>query len=82
MDLSTFRIAEEIHSEMSELKKQLKELENGNFRGGVDVGFTGSTGFKIIVQLTGNEVSSEIGVAVRDIVRNRIETLEKEFREL
>lgn len=82
MDLSTFRIAEEIHSEMSELKKQLKDLENGNFRGGVDVGFTGSMGFKIIVQLTGNEVSSEIGVAVRDIVRNRIETLEKEFREL
>lgn len=82
MDLSTFRIAEEIQSEMSELKQQLKELENGNFRGGVDVGFTGSTGFAIRIQITGNKVSSEIGASVRDIVRNRIEALEKEFREL
>lgn len=82
MDLSTFRIAEEIQSEISELKQQLKELENGNFRGGVDVGFTGSTGFAIRINITGGKVCSEIGTAVRDVLRNRIEILEKKFMEL
>ena len=82
MDLSTFRIAEEIQSEISELKQQLKELENGNFRGGVDVGFTGSTGFAIRINITGGKVCSEMGTAVRDVLRNRIEILEKKFMEL
>ena len=86
MELSNFKIAEKLQLEISELKEQLKHIDDGAWRLGVklvlktgysDMGhdYTTEAAFK-------EDVTSEICQAVKDIVSRRIEALEKEFKGL
>lgn len=86
MELSNFKIAEKLQLEISELKEQLKQIDEGAWRLGVKLvlktgysemghDYTTTAAFK-------EEITSEICQAVKDVVNRRIEALEKEFKEL
>lgn len=86
MELSNFKIAEKLQLEISELKEQLKYIDEGAWRLGVelvlktgysDMGrdYTTKAAFK-------ENIASEICQAVKYVVSRRIEALEKEFKEL
>lgn len=84
MEYSNFKIASELMKEKEALKKNLNDLDRGIFSSGirmiVSINYTNGD-FTAEVNIDG-EVCMEIGKAVKDAIRNRIEALEKEFKEL
>ena len=86
MEYSNYKIAEGLRHEIDALKENLKDLERGRFSSGLEI--TLGTGdydmgreHKVNVRIR-TKVSLEIGSAIKDVIRNRIAELEKEFNEL
>lgn len=86
MELSNFKIAEKLQLEISELKKQLKNIDEGAWRLGVklvlNTGYSDMGRDYTTTAAFGENITSEICQAVKDVVSRRIEALEKEFKEL
>lgn len=86
MELSTFKIAEEINYKKEDLKNQLKSLSHGSWSLGVKI--TLKTGYADMGRdLTTtlefkNNISVEICAAIKDIINRHIDALDKEFNEL
>mgnify|MGYP003298733598 CR=1 FL=1 len=80
MELSTFKIAEEINCKKEDLKEQLKSLNHGSWSlktGYAEMGrdLTTTVEFK-------KDISVEICAAIKNIIDRHIDALDKEFKEL
>lgn len=86
MELSTFKIAEEINYKKEDLKKQLKSLNHGSWSLGVKIEL--KTGYAEMGRdLTTTvefekDISVEICAAIKNIINRHIDALDKEFKEL
>lgn len=86
MELSTFKIAEEINCKKEDLKQQLKSLYHGSWslgvkivlkKGDVDMGRDLTTTLEFE-----KDISIEICAAIKNIIDRHIDALDKEFKEL
>ncbi len=86
MELSTFKIAEEINNKKEDLENQLKIFSHGSWNLGVKIelktgyaemgrGLTTTVEFK-------KDISVEICAAIKNIISRHIDALDKEFKEL
>ena len=86
MELSTFKIAEEINCKKENLKEQLESLNNGAWDVGVKIEVpTGTVGLgypPITTLMFEKDISVEICTAIRNIIDRHIDALDKEFKEL
>lgn len=86
MELSTFKIAEEINCKKENLKKQLESLNNGSWSLGVKIGLkTGYADMGCDLTTTAEfekDISVEICAAIKNIIARHIDALDKEFKEL
>ncbi|MBQ7899346.1 MAG: hypothetical protein IJ307_05785 [Bacteroidales bacterium] len=86
MELSTFKIAEQINSKKDYLKEQLKHIDAGAWRLGCKLELkTGYAEMGRDLTTTAEfkeDVTEEICKAVKDVIIRRIEALEAEFKEL
>ena len=86
MELSTFKIAEDIYYKKEALKEQLKSLNHGSWHLGVEI--TLKTGYADMGRdLTTTvkfekDISVEICAAIKKIIDRHIDALDKEFKEL
>lgn len=82
MEYSNYKIAAELMKEKEALKKNLNDLDRGIFDNGIRmiISINYTSGIEE-VNIDG-KVCTEIGKAVKDIIRDRIAELEKEFKEL
>lgn len=86
MELSTFKIAEEINCKKEDLKEQLKSLNHGSWHLGVEIKL--KTGYAEMGRdLTTTvkfekDISVEICAAIKKIIDRHIDALDKEFKEL
>ena len=84
MEYSNFKIASELQTEIQFLKQNLNDFDKGDFRQRVKIVLLTADGEEscaTTIYIAG-EVCTEIGKAVKDVIRNRIAALEKEFKEL
>lgn len=86
MELSNFRIAEEIVRKKEELQEQLKNLDKGSWGLGAEIKLkTGYSDmghdFTTTVKLE-KDIALEVLGAVKDIIERHIEMLNEEFNEL
>lgn len=86
MELSSFRIAEDINRKKEALLEQRKRLEQGSWSLGVKIELkTGYSdmgrAYTVTAEFDG-DMTVEICKSVKDILNRRIEALEKEFKEL
>ena len=85
MELSTFRIAEEIYCKKENLKEQLEHLNHVSWSLGVKIELkTGNAGMgcdPTAVEFE-KDISVEICAAIKNIIDRHIDALDKEFKEL
>lgn len=86
MEISQFKIAEEVYRKAEDLKEQLKKLDSGSW--GLGIKIEVKTGYSDMGRDFTNtlELKGDIGVeacsAIKEVIFKKLEALDKEFKDL